>query len=454
MAVGLNKKEIGGPDARKAEVCELTPALPPRGARVTISYPGKISEEDILQPRNVQFVKVSDDGELEAASVQDDSFIWADNWLALNRLVQDGVKAKLIYLDPPYATGLGFASRSNEHAYSDSLTEAAYLEFMRRRFVLLRELLDEDGSIYVHIGHQMVGELKFMLDEVFGRDNFVNLITRRKCSSKNFTKSQYSNLNDYILFYAKGKNYIWNKPAKKPDPEWIAKEYSKVDARGQFKLVPVHAPGVRHGATGGEWRGMMPPSGKHWQYAPEKLDELDANGEIHWSKNGNPRRKVYFTESKTLGYTDYWEEFRDAHNQNVLVTGYPTEKNFDMMKLIVEASSNPGDLVIDPFCGSGSTLHAASVLGRKWIGIDESFTAAKTVIGRLKKGRAPMGDFVKKGKKLQDELPLFSGGIEERHEETIESFNLFIDASTADSAKEEVLELFEALRCGPEASQQ
>ncbi|EPO2721303.1 site-specific DNA-methyltransferase, partial [Escherichia coli] len=99
----------------------------------------------------------------------------------------------------------------------------------------------------------------------------------------------------------------------------------------------------------------------------------------HWSKTGNPRRKVYLTDDKSIGYTDYWEEFRDAHHQSILVTGYPTEKNFNMMKLIVGASSNPGDLVIDPFCGSGSTLHAASLLQRKWIGIDESLFAAKTV---------------------------------------------------------------------------
>ncbi|MBM7059355.1 hypothetical protein JQX08_01415 [Pseudomonas sp. UL073] len=453
MAVGLNKKEIGGPDARRAEACELTPALPPTGARVTISYPGKMDEEDILQPRDVQFVKMTDGGELENTAIQEDSFIWSDNWLALNRLVQDGVKAKLIYLDPPYATGLGFSSRNSEHAYSDTLTEAAYLEFMRRRFVLLRELLDEDGSIYVHIGHQMVGELKFILDEVFGRDNFLSLISRRKCSSKNFTKNQYANINDYILFYSKGKNYIWNKPAKKPDPEWIAKEYSKVDSKGQYKLVPVHAPGVRHGATGGEWRGMMPPTGKHWQYVPEKLDALDANGEIHWSKNGNPRRKVYLTETKSIGYTDYWEEFRDAHHQAILVTGYPTEKNFDMMKMIVEASSNPGDLVIDPFCGSGSTVHAASSLGRKWIGIDESFASAKTVIERLKRGRAPMGDFVKKEPSAQDELPLFGETTAVRHEETSGEFNIYIDAMTAASAKVEVLELYNAISA-PEANPQ
>lgn len=363
----------------------------------------------------------------------------------MHELLRTDNKVKLIYLDPPYATGRGFASRGHEHAYaySDAMTDATYMEFMRRRLILMRELLDDDGSIYVHIGHQMLGETKLLLDEVFGRQNFVNLITRRKCSSKNFTRNQYANLHDYILFYGKGKNYIWNQPAKKPDPEWIAREYPKVDERGQYKLVPVHAPGVRNGETGGEWRGMKPPPGKHWQYRPSKLDEMDANGEIHWSKNGNPRRKVYLDSDKSVGYTDYWDEFRDAHHQAILVTGYPTEKNFDMMKLIVEASSRPGDLVLDPFCGSGSTLHAASATGRRWLGIDESFVAAKTVVKRLKMGRARMGDFVNRP---DDQPTLFDEPKKTEH--TVTELNVYIDAKTAASAEDEVFELQNLLLSG------
>ncbi|VVM92266.1 hypothetical protein PS634_02880 [Pseudomonas fluorescens] len=440
MAVGLNKKEISGSASLRAVTCELTPPLPPTGARVTLTYPGKMDEAAIIENRNTRYLKLSDDGLKDTSSILPNSFIWSDNWLALNRLVSQGEKAKLIYLDPPYATGMGFSSRTNEHAYDDCLAGAAYLEFMRRRLILMREILDEDGTIYVHIGHQMIGELKFLLDEIFGRERFINLITRRKCSSKNSTKNNFANLNDYILCYSKGKNYIWNRPVKTPNADWLAKEYPKVDSKGQYKLVPIHAPGVRHGATGGEWRGMMPPQGKHWQYTPEKLDILDAVGDIHWSKTGNPRRKVYLTSDKSIGYTDYWEEFRDAHHQSILVTGYPTEKNFNMMKLIVGASSNPGDLVIDPFCGSGSTLHAASAMERHWIGIDESLFAAKTVIKRFATGRAPMGDFVNTSDSNQAELPLFSNETA-RHELVSKDFNIYVEALTASTSKIELAEL-------------
>src|SRR5690606_8792432 len=123
---------------------------------------------------------------------------------------------------------------------------------------------------------------------------------RRKCSSKNSTRNSYPNLLDFILYYTKSRNFTWNQPTEEPTAEWIQREYPKRDDKGQYKLVPVHAPGIRRGATGSEWRGMLPPPGKHWQYTPQKLDELDAAGEIHWSRNGNPRRKVYLQPDKGL----------------------------------------------------------------------------------------------------------------------------------------------------------
>lgn len=443
MAVGLNKKEISGPASQRAATCDLEPPLPPLGAGITLSYPGKMDEIQILKNRDTKFLRIEEKEINQSSLILPNSFIWSDNSLALNRLMTEKQKAKLIYLDPPYATGMGFSSRGNEHAYDDCLTEAAYLEFIRRRLILMREILDDDGTIYIHIGHQMVGELKCLLDEVFGRDRFINLITRRKCSSKNSTKNNFANLNDYILCYSKGKTYIWNRPLKKPNADWLAKEYPKTDSKGQYKLVPIHAPGIRNGATGGEWRGMLPPPGKHWQYTPEKLDILEASGDIHWSKTGNPRRKVYLTNDKSIGYTDYWEEFRDAHHQSILVTGYPTEKNFNMMKLIVGASSNPGDLVIDPFCGSGSTLHAASVLQRNWIGIDESLFAAKTVMKRFAMGRAPMGDYVNPSMDRQAELPLLLNETA-RHEQVSDDFNIYVDELTASASKSELAEIQKA----------
>ncbi|BCL74636.1 hypothetical protein JHS3_03720 [Jeongeupia sp. HS-3] len=444
MAVGLNKSELT--DEAKLTVARdprLSPALPPSNTKVSLSYPGKLSESDVLKSVSTRYKKLDGSSIIDVDGIGSNGFVWADNWFGLHSLLNTKTKAQLIYLDPPYATGYDFQSRGQEHAYNDSLGDAAYIEFMRRRLILLRELLDDTGSIYVHIGHQMVSELKMLLDEVFGKRNFRNLISRKKCSSKNFTKNQYSNMNDYVLFYTKSANYIWNRPSQKPDPEWIAKEYSKVDEKGQFKLVPIHAPGVRHGETGSAWRGMMPPPGKHWQYQPSKLDELDVKGEIHWSKTGNPRRKVYLTEDKSIGLSDYWDQYRDAHHQSILITGYPTEKNFDMLKMIVGASSNPGDLVIDPFCGSGSTLHAAEALGRRWIGIDQSFLAAKTVTERLLRGRKPMGDYVKRDGSL-DLFPQIS--VTAQHEKAEANFNVYLDDEIASAYPTELSELSALLR--------
>src|SRR5579859_4605857 len=126
------------------------------------------------------------------------------------------------------------------------------------------------------------------------------------------------------------------------------------------------------------------------------LDEMDARGEIYWSPNGNPRRKIYLDASSGVPVQDIWLEFRDAHNQNIEITGYPTEKNPALLARIIEASSNPGDLVLDCFAGSGTTLAVASQLNRRWVGIDNSVEAISTTLRRFAKGLEPMGDFVSK----------------------------------------------------------
>jgi adenine-specific DNA-methyltransferase len=401
MATGITGREQLSADAITAAAPErdLHP-LPSAAAEVSLAYPARLSIEECLAPVPAIFSTVTQGGSATKSAIVDNSLVLSDNLLALHALRQAGRKVTLFYLDPPYNTGMDFQSRQLEHSYKDSRGTAAYCEFMRRRLYLMRELLTDDGSVYVHIGHQMLGHMKVIMDEVFGAGNFRNIITRRKCSSKNFTKHQYLNLNDYVLFYTKSDNYKWNQPGAIPDADWIAREYPKVDSRGRYKLVPVHAPGTRSGETGGLWRGVPPPPGKHWQYVPSKLDAMDKAGEIHWSKNKNPRRKVYLTDAKIIPYTDYWADFRDAHHQSIAVTGYPTEKNLAMLKMIVGASTEPGDLVVDPFCGSGTTLQAAQELGRLWIGIDESFAAVKASLTRIRHGVEAMGDFVERMKQV------------------------------------------------------
>lgn len=396
MATGISGYEKLSADSLTAAIPSRDPhPLPSSADLALLDYPNRLSEAQILTPLPVSFTAVNSNGIGEPLhSLNADSLVLADNLFAFHALIASGRRATLIYLDPPYNTGMEFQSRQLEHSYRDQLGPATYIEFMRRRLILMRKLLTDDGSIYVHIGHQMVSHLKVIMDEIFGERNFRNIITRRKCSSKNSTRHQFSNLNDFVLFYTKTGDYKWNQPGERPDQDWIEREYPKQDFRGRYKLVPIHAPGTRRGETGELWRGMSPPPGKHWQYLPAKLEAIDLAGEMHWSKNGNPRRKVYLTDEKSVPYTDYWDKFRDAHHQSIAVTGYPTEKNFAMMRMIVSASSDPGDLVIDPFCGSGTTLHAAHDLKRQWIGIDQSFNAIKASIRRLRHGMKPMGDFV------------------------------------------------------------
>ncbi len=336
----------------------------------------------------------------------------ADNINVLTALTHDTDvcgKVTLIYIDPPYNTGGAFETRDFKHAYNDRFTQQSYLSFMRERLVLMYQLLSQEGSIYVHLDSNMVFHVKVMMDEIFGIQNFKGMITRKKCKPKNYTRKTYGNISDYILFYSKTDEPVWNRPYEKWSDEKILKEYPFTEAGTgrRYKRVPIHAPGIRNGATGGSWRGMMPPNGKHWQFTPDKLDEMDARGEIYWSSNGNPRRKVYLDQSKGVPVQDIWLDYLDVNNQNTLITGYPTEKNLDMLRRIINTSSRPGDLVLDCFAGSGTTLVAAEELGRQWIGVDIGEEAIATIIERFKHGSKPMGDYVKKKAKQQMVLTLF-----------------------------------------------
>ena len=396
MATGITKREQLSADAISAvKFVDDDIPLPEDNAVVELTYQNKAVLRDIICAVPRHFLRIGATTPHTVQSLTDNAFVLDDNFFVLNELISQGCKATLFYLDPPYGTGFNFHSRSLEHAYNDGMGQATYIEFMRRRLILMRECMTEDGSIYVHIGHQMLAHVKVILDEIFGADQFRNLITRRKCSSKNFTSKQFANINDFILFYSKRRSYKWNQPQIEAEAEWILKEYPKMDAFGRrYKLVPIHAPGTRNGETGKPWRDMMPPPSKHWQYVPQKLEEFDRQGDIHWSKNGNPRRKVYWTADKKRTLTDYWEQYRDAHHQSIQITGYPTEKNLDMIKMLVGASSDAGDLVIDPFCGSGTTLQAARDLDRRFMGVDASFTAAKATLKRMRHGVEAMGDYV------------------------------------------------------------
>lgn len=371
-------------------------------------YPNKKPVAEILDYPSPKLVRVGKN------TFSDNRLIFADNLGALSALAQDeSVKGKvrLIYIDPPFATQSVFHSRKLAHAYEDTLGGTDFIEFLRERLIFLYQLLAHDGSLYLHLDERMVFHFRIILDEIFGPGKYRNCIIRKKCNPKNYTHKTYGNVADYILFYTKSDSYVWNRPHEQWTDERAAKEYQCVEpASGRrYKKVPIHAPGSRRGETGKVWRGMQPPPGKHWQYTPSKLDELDARGEIYWSSTGNPRRKVYFDDSLGVPLQDIWTDVSDAHNQNIRITGYPTEKNPELLRRIILASSNPDDLVLDCFSGSGTTLAVAAELGRRWIGVDNSKEAIHATLKRFATGLEPMGDFVsKKDESFQSNtLPLF-----------------------------------------------
>ncbi|MDW8222040.1 MAG: site-specific DNA-methyltransferase [Gemmatales bacterium] len=321
--------------------------------------------------------------------------IWGDNLPVLQHLAECPEvcgRVRLIYIDPPFATNQDFlydgqraatVSRPQRGllAYSDKFAREPYLHFLKQRLVLLRELLAEDGSIYVHIDCKIGHYVKVLMDEIFGAENFINDITRIKCNPKNFSRRAYGNIKDMILFYAKTPSYLWNDPREPWKEEDLARLFPKCDAQGRrYTTTPLHAPGeTRCGATGQAWRNRLPPPGRHWRYPPEELERLDRAGLIEWSASGNPRKIVYAQDVLKRGKKrqDVWV-YKDPPFPR-----YPTEKNLDLLKTIILASSNPGDLVLDGFVGSGTALVAAEILGRRWIGIDSSWPAIQVAQRRL-----------------------------------------------------------------------
>jgi adenine-specific DNA-methyltransferase len=363
---------------------------------LSLKYPGKVSKEELynmVKPAKLVVVK-----EFKATlPLFDDGWrnmlIWGDNLSILRALIEDNRisrKIRLIYIDPPFGTGSIYrgkrhisASLKEEVAYHDMPLSPQYLEFIRRRLIFLHDILADEGSIYVHIDVDAVHYVKILMDEVFGIECFINDIARVKCNPKNFERKAYGNIRDSILFYAKDpEKCVWNEPKEPYTEEDIKRLFPRVDIDGRrYTTVPLHAPGeTRNGPTGQPWRNIKPPPGRHWRYPPEVLEELDKRGLIEWSSSGNPRLKIYADEYVKKGkrMQDVWLNYKDPAYPE-----YPTEKNLEMVMKIIEASSNPGDIVLDAFCGSGTVAIASEKLGRKWICIDISPVAIKTVLKRL-----------------------------------------------------------------------
>jgi len=338
---------------------------------------------------------VSVHGDVGGAS-NDNWLIRGDNLEALKALLPFFAgRVKCIYIDPPYNTRSAF-----EH-YDDNLEHSQWLSMIYPRLELLRELLAEDGSIWVSIDDNEAHYLKVVMDEVFGRGNFVTTVIWRKNYSPKSTARHFSEDHDYIVVYAKNGE-AWT-PNLMPRTEKQDKAYKNPDhdqrgpwkpgdlsARNYYSLgtYPITTPSGR--VIGG------PPNGMYWRVSEEKLKELDANNRIWWGKDGSnvPAIKRFLSEVKQGMVPQTWWSYeevghtQDAKKEIVALFGsdvFGTPKPERLLQRILHIATNPGDLVLDSFLGSGTTAAVAHKMGRRWIGIEMGEHARTHCLPRLEK---------------------------------------------------------------------
>ena len=262
----------------------------------------------------------------------------------------------------------------------------AYISMMAARLEVLQLVLKPTGSLYLHCDPSASHYLKIVLDGVFGRTNFRTEVSWRRQNAHNDTKQgrrQYGNVRDVIFFYSKSDDWIWNPQYTPYDPAYIEQSYRYIepDTGRRFTLSDMTGPG---GAAKGNPEYEILGVRRHWRYSRAEMDRLMEERRVYQAKPGNvPRQKRYLDEMPGVALQNDWDDIKPASKKERV--GYPTQKPLALMERILSVSSNPGDIVLDPFCGCGTTVHAAERLGRDWIGIDITHYAVSVIEERLKR---------------------------------------------------------------------
>jgi adenine-specific DNA-methyltransferase len=335
--------------------------------------------------------------------------IWGDKKYVLPALLPEFAgKVNLIYIDPPFDTGADFSftatvpddpdtagdesfaftkqpSIIEQKAYRDTWGRGldSYLQWFLEAVSLLHQLLDENGSIYVHLDWHVAHYAKALLDEVFGTDHFQSeIIWKRKDSNKAGTT--LATITDTILFYIKGDSPIWNQQYVPYSEERLRKAYKFIDEKGRkYALADLMAPGDRKGTRADyEWKGVRPRPGRHWSYTLEKMKELEAAGRIFWNTEGIPKFKLFLAEQKGVPVANLWSDIAMVKGGTESMF-FPTQKPEALLERVIKGSSNEGDLVLDCFVGSGTTAAVAEKLNRRWIACDLGRFAINTTRKRL-----------------------------------------------------------------------
>lgn len=289
-------------------------------------------------------------------------------------------KVKLAYLDPPFNTRRSFLN------YEDNLEHSVWLTMMRDRLVQVKNLLAPDGSIYVHCDASEGHYLKVLMDEVFGRSNFRTGITWKRTSAHSDAKT-WSEVTDYIFFYTKSASLTWNWPHIEHGAQYVSSKYDKVDEAGRnYQLDNLTSPKPRPNMIY-TWKGFPAPK-FGWRYSRESMERLDAEGRIWYpeDKGKRPRLKRYLDESKGRISDNLWMDIPPVNSQAHEDTGFATQKPEKLLARIIDASTGPGDIVLDCFAGSGTTAAVAHKMGRRWVIVErDADTVDKYTLPRLAK---------------------------------------------------------------------
>jgi site-specific DNA-methyltransferase (adenine-specific) len=267
-----------------------------------------------------------------------------------------------------------------------------YLVMMTNRLIELHRVLKQTGSLYLHCDPTASHYLKVILDAIFCPENFRNEIVWKRQSAHSDAKTKFPDVADIILFYAKTKSETFNPQYTEHDQSYLDKFYTHDDhdGRGSYQLADMASPNPRPNMMY-EWMGFPFPE-KGWRYQKDTMETLHqegrvwypikADGSFDFSKR--PRLKRYLDEQKGSIVTNIWDDIQSLQAVSAERLGYPTQKPLALLERIIEASSSPGDLVLDPFCGCGTAVHAAQKLGRRWVGIDITNLAIGLIERRLK----------------------------------------------------------------------
>ncbi len=262
----------------------------------------------------------------------------------------------------------------------------AYLVMMAARLLELHRVLKSTGCLYLHCDSTASHYLKTLLDAIFGEAHFQSEIIWKRTSAHSSAK-RFGPVHDIIFFYSKSSDYCWNPIFQPYDASYISNFYRYQDADGRkYRVSDLTGAGIRHGETGKAWRGVNPTEkGRHWSVPPTELDKLDVEGRIYWPEKGKmPGYKRYLEEMPGVPLQDTWTDIQPIGAQSRERLGYPTQKPLALLERILQVSSNEGDIVLDPFCGCGTAIHAAQKLDRKWLGIDITHLAIALIKNRLK----------------------------------------------------------------------